>query len=73
MVLHLSLTLKIPVRGQQLSRASGTRTDNYDFMALKFCVIATERDTVGLNSAKTFLRRWSTCLKIDKVLNVFII
>jgi len=39
-------------------------------MRQRGCVTPMERDIVGLNSARNFLRRWSGYLRIDKVFSV---
>lgn len=56
--LSFSLTLKIPVHGQQPSRASGTETKSQldKVKAVQGSYIV--KDTVGLNSAKVFLKAW---------------
>ena len=61
LALSLSLTLKIPVHGQQPSRASGTKTESHNLMRLRLSKIPMVKNTVGLNSAKVLLER---CLNL---------
>ena len=56
--LSLSLILKIPLYGQQPSRASATETESHNFTRLKLSEAPIVKDTIGLNSAKVFLKTW---------------
>ena len=53
--LSLSLTLKIPVHGQQPSMASGTDTESHNLTRLRLSKAPIVKHTVGLNRAKLFL------------------
>ena len=56
--LSLSLTLKIPVHGQQPSRVSGTETESHNLTRLRLSKAPIVKHTFGLNSAKLFLKAW---------------
>ena len=42
--IYLSLSLKIPVHGQQLSKPSGKKTESYNLMRLRLCVVSMLKD-----------------------------